>query len=60
MKLSCNNGYVLSDKSTGKYLGHLAATDASALMFGGGFAYDRRKSFKKVANREWADGVAWN
>jgi hypothetical protein len=60
MKLSYKNGYVLSDKATGKYLGALTATDASELMFGERFTYDRRKSFKKKSNREWADGVAWN
>jgi hypothetical protein len=37
----------------------LTADDAQALMFGT-VNYDRRRSFSKVNNRQWADGVKWD
>lgn len=62
MKLTygVGSGHVLSDLQTKTIIRHLTYEDALDLMGSSDrMTYDRRKSFKKIQNREWADGVKW-
>lgn len=61
MKLAyrADRGYILMDATKKVRLDGLTADDARSLMFGT-VKYDRRRSFSKAKNRQWADGIDWN
>lgn len=52
-------GHILMDSKNGTRLTGLTFDDAHDLMFGEQLKYDRRKSFKRTSNRQWADGLNW-
>lgn len=54
-----DRGHILMDTKKKVCLDGLTADDAQDLMFGT-VNYDRRRSFSKASNRQWADGVKWD